>query len=49
MNLLWLAKTQALESSLGDALGTMNEAFEVNPDELVYRPECPTPGALFPV
>jgi predicted ATPase len=34
-----LASTQALDGGLGDALETVEQALQVNPDELVSRPE----------
>ncbi len=37
---LWLAEAQACEGALGDAFETVELAFRVHPDELVYRPQA---------
>jgi tetratricopeptide (TPR) repeat protein len=35
----WLAEAQEREGAIGDALETVEQALQFNPDELVYRPE----------
>ena len=35
----WLAEAQELEGAIVDALETVEQALQANPDELVYRPE----------
>jgi tetratricopeptide (TPR) repeat protein len=36
----WLAEAQALQGATSDALATVEEALQVNPEELVFRPEA---------
>ena len=35
----WLAEAQEREGAIRDALETVEQALQVHPDELVYRPE----------
>jgi predicted ATPase len=41
-SLTYLAEAQALDSKLDDALITIEEALQANPEELVYRPNALT-------
>ena len=38
-NTALLAEAQERDGAIGDALGTVEQALQANPDELVYRPE----------
>src|SRR5262249_40439120 len=35
----WLAEAQGLQGATGEALDTIEQALQVHPDELAYRPE----------
>ncbi len=41
-HLKWLAEAQALDGKIDDALITIEEALQANPEELVYRPNALT-------
>jgi class 3 adenylate cyclase/tetratricopeptide (TPR) repeat protein len=38
--LTWLAEAQALQGATSEALSTVEEALQVNPEELIFRPEA---------
>jgi predicted ATPase len=37
---IWLAEAQSLEGAIVDALQTIEQALQANPDELIFRPEA---------